>query len=242
MNKIYKYRDFNCYTNNIITNSSLYFSHSNDFNDPYDCHLSFKEEYDDEDRKQYIINRQAKDQIEPNTIEYLESLKNDEFNAVLIEGYNKQIDELGILSLSTNAESILMWSHYAHNHTGLVFEFDKSLDMDFFKELSKVRYEDKYSLFSCINIDDVVESMLFKSKSWEYEEEGRIIDLDFQGEKAFKKKSLIGIIFGAKARESDIKKFINLCERNGFEHINFKKAIIQKGSFELIIKDFNHTL
>ena len=42
------------------------------------------------------------------------------------ELFNKQISKTGVFSLSAHNDSILMWSHYANNHKGLVFEFDYS--------------------------------------------------------------------------------------------------------------------
>jgi len=52
----YKYRSFNEFTNNIILNSSLYFSSPNDFNDPFDCQLSYKDKYTKREIRDFFID------------------------------------------------------------------------------------------------------------------------------------------------------------------------------------------
>ena len=237
MSKIYKYRNFkDSNMKKIITNSALYFAHTKSFNDPYDCNLLFKQDYDENERNKYVSERQKKDCISTGSIKRLLSLSSEHFNNVLTKDYNKLMDSIGVLSLSQNETSILMWSHYASNHTGLVFEFDTSLDKEFFEDMDRINYNSTYPSFSYIKIEDIVESMMTKSCAWKYEEESRIIDLDKQGEKKFKKKALTGIIFGAKANNDYIQDFKNLCRTHGFEHISFKQAKIIEGSFKLKIE------
>ena len=42
------------------------------------------------------------------------------------------IENSGILSLSKRSKNITMWSHYADNHKGLVFELEIKKDLDSF--------------------------------------------------------------------------------------------------------------
>jgi hypothetical protein len=91
-------------------------------------------------------------------------------------------NSLGILSLSEVPINLLMWAHYAANHTGFVIEFDdkhpwfwaKLAETDEFRHLRKVSYLDKppSPYLTEWKGHDVFCSKL---KMWEYEQEWRII-------------------------------------------------------------------
>jgi len=151
------------------------------------------------------------------------------------ESTQKLVDKLGVLSLSTNPNSILMWSHYSHNHTGLLFQFTPEKGSSCFEPFYLVDYSDKYNLLSYTSNskDEIPKLMLTKYTDWKYESEVRMIDLDYQGEKKFSKNELTSIIFGALAKDDDITKIIILCKENGFEHVKFSQAKLSVGGFSL---------
>ena len=134
-----------------------------------------------------------------------------------------------------------MWSHYATDHKGLVFEFipeNKKSNLWF---SDKLDYKDTYNLLSYATPEDkraeqFTRLILSKYTDWEYEDEYRVVDLQYQGEKKFNKRELKSIIFGAKADEKEISKFIKLCKDNGFTHIEYKKAKLSSGKFALEFK------
>ncbi len=253
MPKFYKYRSFDDmstqikehFTNNIILNSALYFSPIERFNDPFDCKLSYRQKYTKKEIRNYFIQFLSRN---PEFARLKDLLKKFGLNQDFIDHQNtstsKLIKKIGVLSLSTNPNSILMWSHYSFNHTGLVFEFstaDKSVCFDMYH---KIDYSEKYDLLSYAeeNKIEITKLMLTKHKDWAYESEFRIIDMNYQGEKKFDKKELTSIIFGALAKEDDIGRMINLCKDNGFGHVKFSQAELSVGEFslkfrELIIDD-----
>lgn len=151
----------------------------------------------------------------------------------------KLIEKIGVLSLSTNPNSILMWSHYSFNHTGLVFEFTPSDKSVCFDNYYQIEYSEKYDLLSYVeeNKTEIPKLMLTKHKDWAYESEFRIIDMKYQGEKKFDKKELTSIIFGALAKKNDIKYMINLCKKNGFTHVKFSQAELSVGEFSLKFRE-----
>jgi hypothetical protein len=159
---------------------------------------------------------------------------------------NILLNSLGILSLSKNYNSILMWSHYGNSHTGLVFEFTprnlKKEDSYFFP-LIEVDYVDKYEYLSYINHDhgqEITKLVLTKFKDWAYEEEYRCFGLDFcRQQRKFHKDELTGIIFGAKASQVDIENTIGLCLHHDYHHIHFKQAKLQRGNFTLNFEDIS---
>ena len=97
----------------------------------------------------------------------------------------------GILSLSRNYQSMLMWAHYAGSHTGFVIGMDEKHEFfqdcgedDFNPALKKVTYRHNRH-----TITDLKEENVFcdKSLDWSYEEEERVFKLLELGEpKGFK--------------------------------------------------------
>lgn len=248
MVKFYKYRNFDNlshspekhFTKKIVLNSSLYFSPIKDFNDPFDCKLSYRQEYSDEEIREFYIQYLKRN---PGTFSLEDLLERygqkQDFIDFQNQSTQKLIDKIGVLSLSANPKSILMWSHYSHNHTGLVFEFTRAENSDCFNMFHKVDYSEKYDLLSYTeeNKIEIPKLMLTKHKDWAYESEFRIIDMHYQGEKVFQKKELTSIIFGALSKTDDISKMIKLCKDNGFEHVKFSQAELSTGEFSLKFRE-----
>ena len=253
MNNIfYKYRSFDFdddnFTEKIILNSSLYFAPPDSFNDPFDCNLSFKKDYSKEEIAKFLIDlthitksTYTEDEL-AERIQY--SIDNpQEFIKILEEYIDQRVrSKIGILSLSKNHTSTLMWSHYASSYTGLVFEFKASENSPWINIPGNppilpmpVEYCKDYKLltYDPSNTDDIYRLLLAKHIDWRYEEEYRIVDLNYQGEKKFDKNDLTGIIFGLYAKEDNIERMINLCKNNGFGHVVFKKAKLIPGKFTL---------
>lgn len=106
-----------------------------------------------------------------------------------------ELHKFGIISLTENPHNLLMWSHYANEHRGIVIEISNSEDTFNFskdgmrfsgggkKKAVRVRYDNKrpsenipdeciYSIFE----DDFFRHIaLVKSDSWMYEKEHRFL-------------------------------------------------------------------
>lgn len=241
-NLFYKFRDFGENTDKIILNSEFYFSSPLSFNDPFDCNLSYRKFY-------------SKLELEKAYEKYIkESYSNKELwdNGKIVGLFEKStkilVERLGIFSMTSNVKEILMWSHYANEHKGLAFELDKNECTSFFEQrvsgrriLTPIKYQNNYELLSYFNDAEREAEVLltYKHKSWEYEDEYRIIDFQSNGLKKFDKKLIKKIFFGVKADESNIKKTIQLCQLNGFKHLEFKKAKLIPGKFALDFEDID---
>lgn len=107
-------------------------------------------------------------------------------NSIIKNGISQcikdQINEnLGILSLTTKKDNLLMWAHYANEHKGFVIELDKShlffnqhkKYKNFLGQLLKVNYSKTRPSHEFSELD-TVKIFLTKSKEWEYEEEYRM--------------------------------------------------------------------
>jgi hypothetical protein len=85
---------------------------------------------------------------------------------------------IGILCLSKNPSSLLMWSHYADQYAGAVVEFDD--EHAFFQgqiDVEYAQYRPKQHINAYIGEGQVIpiSELCVKPKEWEYESEVRII-------------------------------------------------------------------
>ncbi len=96
--------------------------------------------------------------------------------------YEKMCDSFyrlhGVISFTESKSNLLMWSHYADGHKGLVLEFNPQ--NNFFNDLNRVKYDSVISdhILNSINIDDndtFFKLFYIKSDEWIYEKEHRII-------------------------------------------------------------------
>lgn len=88
------------------------------------------------------------------------------------------IESLGVLCLTTSPDDLLMWAHYAQNHTGICLGFDSGLEP--FSTAQPVRYQEGRARVAPLNAvsreQQLVEKVLFvKSPHWRYESEWRCI-------------------------------------------------------------------
>jgi len=90
---------------------------------------------------------------------------------------NSLNESIGILCLSTNQDSLLMWSHYADEYSGAMIEFDDN--HEFFEGKIEVKYEEyrpikNIASYTSSHKQIPIAELCVKSKEWEYESEVRI--------------------------------------------------------------------
>lgn len=235
-NKLYKYREVNKRTIQIIKKLHFYFASPSSFNDPFDCNLFYKQEYTKAEREKVLQEFEANNPpIRLKEIKKHIGSGGHKFYEFYSEKNKIMVENCGILSLSKTHKNITMWSHYANNHKGIVFELKVEKDLDFFNLFGIVKYkEEEYELLSFTSKNKDLEELFFtKYKDWTYEEEIRIVDYAKNGLRKFKKEVLSTIIFGCKSNEKLIKAIIKLCHKLALNHIEFKKAKMIPGKFAL---------
>jgi hypothetical protein len=170
-----------------------------------------------------------KRQIEEITYPLLGHLMDDINHA--IEGLNKQwkisMLESRVFCVTEDNDNLLMWAHYAKDHTGLVFQLATLSEEDnILSAARKVHYTEKPVQF--YSSQELIEWILFgvepdfkkilyslhahqKSEHWDYENEWRVVDMQQYQNKAelyidhkFVPKQLENIFFGCKADPEDI--------------------------------------
>ena len=220
---LYKYIGLNKnieFVEKIIKDNTIKFSDLTTFNDPFECMsiigvLSYS---DIRDKLHEIYLKQGK-----SFSEEIAKIHYDELTFSMRDEFHKSsLPKYGILSLSSVWNNILMWSHYASQHKGIVLIFKYIPSNDFYKNMMKVRYKNGIEFFelSHSNRDKKTwESFSTKHTMWEYENEYRIISppsapdmFDGAKIKPFPKELLFGIIFGIKTlnqHKVDINKWVS---------------------------------
>lgn len=241
-----------CYKDEIISKKQLWFSCPLDFNDPLDSNLDYRQDYSSEEIRDFWENYCAKYE-RCDLGEYLSLYGTSE---AFVEQQNrifeKQRKTTGVACFSATPTNILMWSHYANNHQGIVCEFTP----DLFKDSLSEHFTGKplgvdylignsykllsYAKFGKEKEQQFVFELLGKATDWAYEQEYRFIDLNvdkgFGRNKPFKPESLKSIIFGTKTPEDEKQRIKELCAKNNLPHVEFKQAQFQTNSFNLDIR------
>ncbi|MDR7665324.1 DUF2971 domain-containing protein [Methanosarcina sp. Z-7115] len=255
----YKYQPINKYLFENLKNNQLYFKNPCEFNDPFDSKMKgyYKgSEQKWNERFSHLIG---------NDIDFQECirtdvLKLDETNGDLIfdeQLVKKYVNKLPLTyCLCEENNNILMWSHYADDHTGVCLSFKskykpKLPDYEYVLTLNsesapirKVVYN--YTIPSPINLMDksefkqVYKFFLSKFQGWGYEKEYRIVLLEpnSQNINEFEKDELEGVIFGLDIDYKAADEVRRIIEENyllkGF-NVNFYKAEPISGEYKIRI-------
>ena len=179
----------------------------------------------------------------------------------LFEKINK---EIGLISLTKNPTSMLMWSHYADAHRGLVIEFDETDPLirkskpSKWDGIEKIKYVRKRPIVK-VHFENPTEeemskfgkSLFFKkNRDWEYEKECRVLKplritektgkFDKEGYEicliSFASKAIKSIILGARTNDQNVLILLYLLKSKNLNHVKVKQANISKTTYSLRLK------
>lgn len=207
---LYRYRPFDKYSKDILTNNQLWFASPSSFNDPFDCKAMFdKTNITEDDWKGYfeLLYQNTTTPLDINLQQFVErgllSVHNDKEKA---ENWIQKISEIGesfsrlkILCLSERRNNILMWSHYADNHKGFCLALNKNIIEEWSDKiiLLPIDYRDKFPSFreTYEKLNYMIAKGIqkgdentypfnayFKSPHWKYEQEWRLLKIPYQGD------------------------------------------------------------
>lgn len=174
---LYKYYPCNEYTYRSISELGLWLGRITDMNDPFDC------------LRQLNINYELslQDFLQKKTFEFSENMLTHMFANVR----RMAIENFTFCSLTEDPFNILMWSHYANSHQGIVLGIELNENDISTSLVEKVEYKNNLPLvdieylkriFSVINIFSLPNSewkqfyqyLSLKTLDWSYEKEWRI--------------------------------------------------------------------
>jgi hypothetical protein len=247
----------------ILETRTVYFSNPKDFNDPWDCRPVYDTQQlrDTRVRDAHIKfflkshqkhiggrNRHQRRGIGSRLRTEHELLE------VLVEkaaGIEEDIfRRYRVYCLSRRGDCILMWAHYARNHTGICLEFDVKCPL--ISAAVPVNYRDRYPSLDLTSKDDALLALTTKSKAWAYEQEARLIaqerstatrvgktlltDRNFLEIPAGALKS---VILGCTMAEADCREAIQIAEKTG---VAVKRARRIPNRYELAIEPVSTNL
>lgn len=173
-----------------------------------------------------------------------------------IDEYNGLMDGIYVLSMTTEVDNILLWSHYASNHQGYVIKYN--IDKIFENNTKQIEnfYQVKYSesiiknnytklvnSFSITNNTNrsqhleniIIDAIYNKAKNWDYENEVRSVlyngtytlkNIDLE----IPRSSIEAITFGSHCRPDN--KCINLINKS-IPNIKLKKARLNSQIYKI---------
>lgn len=255
---IYKYLPFNDGSLKVLSEGTMKFTKPSDFNDPFDC----APDYNSNNIKEYLELRPDLVQkvashmgLSPNQIAQEKPAMIKRLQTAFKAGKFGQpfSDRVGICSLTRDPLNLLMWAHYADNHTGFVIEFNIQPDFDpnncqdsvqFAEWLipQKVDYQSNKPVVSLFddNLTRTDKQFLIKGMDWQYEQEERVIDhVRGSGIHEYNQKQILScVIAGMKLEDPNYSKLrdtiATINRDNGLE-IKLYRAVPIEGKYGLYV-------
>lgn len=219
INNLYKYRSgsefdiVNFNNNKLRMNCPLY------YNDPFDAQVSVI-------NKETFFNEYAaehKESIKYLSDGFLERKMLWIYNS-LYPGYESFLKDLQVCCFSSIKDSILMWSHYAKDHSGFCIEYDLDNLLDQSFPAKPVIYSKEMPLLSK-ELDNFMEGLYCKSEEWSYENEWRIVFTKEDVE--FVKINPKAIYLGCKISDELKEILISICKTKEIECYQAKKSFFE---------------
>lgn len=148
--------------------------------------------------------------------------------------------EVGVLCLSAVGDSILMWSHYGKQHTGLCLGFESSPYTPFFGRAQEVLYDENLPTVDVFNTScetQVDQLFLTKYSDWHYEKEWRIIEHDAgPGSYEYPGELLRTITFGLRTSASDRERVRSWAAKRSHP-VAFYECVLDERKFKLVTRE-----
>jgi hypothetical protein len=172
--------------------------------------------------------------------------------------WQKSMRDSRVFCVTEDNDNLLMWAHYAKDHTGVVFQLASLPELDTpLSVAKKVKYEkvpvqfftlNELVLWTLFDIEPDLSEVLFskhafrKSDVWTYENEWRVLDMchypnkqdDFVDHK-FIPKQLQKIFLGCKFDEDNIQDIVELA-KNINPEVEILQASKHQHKYELVFK------
>lgn len=235
---IYKYQRIDPATSlSGLKENYLWFSKYEDFNDPFDCKIALRDNYNPSEIRNFLSKFKWGESVSLDNMVSHYANNPSQLCCLMVNSINQYLTEsVRICCFTKNPKNLLMWSHYADSHRGMVLEFDVLQDIDVFEKMTTMYYRKDFPIENWMNGNFLISLIASKALCWKYEEELRLIKINFQNNKVnFKKNALRSVIFGCKTNKAEMKLVQD--SLNNYSNISFKKCIQHPKKYELIIQD-----
>lgn len=143
----------------------------------------------------------------------------DECLEIYLRHYIPLLRDIKCACFSEVNNSILMWSHYAEQHEGMVISFSPYINFWRGAEFRKINYSDfrpELPNKKTRENEYVWKLLMNKAECWDYEKEWRLIHMDKPGEDAFmsiNKDAVKSIILGVRCDDKKIQQCTDVRDR-----------------------------
>ena len=229
----------------LLVRSRLWLSSPVDFNDPFDMSGSIvaksttqeKLERVNEMLKRHRLTYKERERKRKMLMRTpLDVLENE-----LKAAFEKNMPTTGVFSFAGDPRNILMWSHYARDHTGICVQFERARDFGILCGALTVEYSVEYPEVNSIkDFQDFLSKMLLrKHEGWSYEREHRIVRPgEAHSYLRFDPQALVGIIFGCRSTAAGRRVIESLLEerdRAGMPRVCLLAAQKHRSKYRLVV-------
>lgn len=241
------------YHKRMISQNEIYFA--SNFNDPSDTRIPLR--YDLGTNEQILelfrthikmeypyltedeVEKIARDEIRENNIKNPQKIR-----SIIRNQFEITENKYGVFSVSKEYDNILMWSHYAKSHTGIVVRFDCKKLRSFIENdcvkiglcivWDQIDYQPKFPLLNPYNMNEsdiVIKPLLIKYENWKYENEIRFIAFDYSNKTLNLPEGIIDRVFiGCKTSDKNINEIVKSTKNKNIETL---RAKIKENDFGL---------
>jgi len=213
--RLYKYGRINEYSHQLFSGSTIWQASAASLNDPFECTPSFVFTHEPDEIMAQLIrvlrnnnpNLTYESAVADATVIYRQGRHRDPamWEALRTDLIHIYRHKIGLYCLTKRNDSILMWSHYAADHTGYCLEFEATDHTPVFGTAQRVTYASDYPEINFYNTqkeDKVSLIFLTKFSDWSYEREWRIIDHDADpGSRDYPSELLKSVTFGVRMKD-----------------------------------------
>ena len=229
-----------------LITKTLWLSNPAAFNDPFDCAPYLDVTWNHQARVETAVRiangrsqglprwqRRKELRTVTTNVSRLGVLDREDVQRVASDVLSDIRNNMGVLSLSGDPVNVLMWSHYARSHTGVLLTF-RTDQGDLISEAQRVLYAMERPVVDVVGerASAMQKTLLHKADYWEYELEWRVIRPGRPRAHAFNPASLEAIIFGARTTDEDKQAVKQAAEIGGLKP-RYAQALFDDRIFEL---------
>ena len=257
---LYKYRIWSDeYHKRLLTEREIFLASPANMNDPFDASLPFR--YDPALLTKENITKKLLDQgrkIWPKITEeelheraYREQSSGKfEDESYWKDQHDKAKEDLhktiGLISLTTKPDNLLMWAHYANCHRGFVVGLSSEILYEVIGgTIGPVNYVEDFPFMPLFpengeDVQHMIKMLNSKSPHWTYENEYRLTKSE-SANKAFQLpvEAITEIVLGCKMNTDDRKEIIKIADAN-LPNARIFEANTSLESFNLHLHEVNH--
>lgn len=253
--KLYKYEPFSTQSLENLKAQGIYFGSPLGFNDPFDCAtnpvvLKPSPQEAESVRQHYLSDettpQEARLKFEMMPVNELQEMLHCIGAETISSNVERFARERGVSCFSEINDDLLMWGHYGGKYKGFCLEF--STNHNPFSKAHKVKYVDRvpkasvipFLTGSTLEVANAAEDLyLFKSKSWKYEKEWRIVHKDVGTLYHYVAEALTGVYFGPEISDEALE-IIALILQGQNPNVKLYRGKRSKSKFKVDFTEFGY--